>query len=843
MTESNIRIQLDTVRKNNVRLIYAVQNDYGARYLTVEMMTDGKEESVSPLAVVSINAKRSDGRKNAFFGVVNADGTVTVPVTDWMLDVEGEVICSVAVVESGKRLTTTHFYMQAQESIWDGTSEPSADDPNRDVILEIIASEKERAETFMEMEKSFRNWDDAISPAASVKQTSSGAYIRMKDKNGETEANVYNGKSAYQYAQAGGYTGTETEYEEDINPDHIKKGAEDFITTELAKRGQLKPEFANSVTECTDTTKLYVLPDGMIWAYMLTETEVEGGAAYTNLLPLATDADRTTIYGEDYNGDGVNDGYITGKRLSSSGTLSNENASCVSGLIFPVTEGSVIRIKGTTPIQSSASAYMITYDGENTKIGHAEMPKVSDKSDWSSTTTKSYYRYDAENNEITITLDSTFGTGYNAIRFSAGTIDDNTIVTVNEEIKNSEHTTITDYAWASTGHAFVPADYEDRIIDLENETAQNTADIEKLKSGVADIDDSIAYIREWDAPIYDRTPVWEITSEKAGITSAEKTVASVYAKYDALMAEHPDFITRTDLGLCSDGVTHVYRYDFCEREPRHQSGFEWSETKPKFIVVTGIHREWNGIYGMIHALSEIATNSELAELRRSVHFIVVPVLNPYSISGPYATVGHAANANGVEIHRNFEVGFKVAGEGTIHYSGVTPLSEVESQYLDNILKNNADAAYFLTCHSFDRDKTWGVGFLWGSSATKYMCNMAFRVIDKMGKAWHKKYGTTWETGIANANNGYTALDVGDYRIGHAALTNTGGCEQRQATKYGIQATNFEVGETFFVLDGTSLSAKAITHGAEAYVNFFLTAMGCYDRKDRKDYAPGLPMTE
>ena len=395
-------------------------------------------------------------------------------------------------------------------------------------------------------------------------------------------------------------------------------------------------------------------------------------------------------------------------------------------------------------------------------------------------------------------------------------------------------------AWANTGHAFVPADYEDRIIDLENTTAQHTKDIAALKKGSVDTGgmDALDWIRQWDSPIYDRTPVWELTTEKAAITSTEKTVASVYAKYDALMAANPDFITKTDLGLCSDGSTHVYRYDFCERESRHQSGFEWSETKPKFIVVTGIHREWNGIYSMFNALSEIATNSELAELRRNVHFIVVPVLNPYSISGDYSVVGHAANYNGVEIHRNFEVGFAVSGEGTIHYTGASPLSEVESQYLDNILKANTDAAYFLTCHAFDRDKTWGVGFLWGSSATKYMCNMAFRVIDKMGKAWHKKYGATWEQGIANANSGYTALADGDYRIGHAALTNTAGCEQRQATKYGIQATNFEVGETMFVLDGNMLSAKALTHGTEAYVNFFLTAMNCYDPKDKKQYFVG-----
>lgn len=648
-------------------------------------------------------------------------------------------------------------------------------------------------------------------------------------------------------------TSAHADIREQINTLSNEKADQSEVDDLKAQGLQQSPAYpeGDTVEECLawlaengDQSKMYLLPDGMLYAWQLTEKEVDDGPAYTNRLPLATDTDRTTIYGGDYNGDGVNDGYITGKRLSSSGSESTEAAACASGFIFPVAEGSVIRIKGAAPIQSSASAYLITYDSANTKVGHAEMPKTSDKSDWSSTTTKSYYSYDAQNNEITITLDSTFGTGYNAVRFSAGTITAATIVTVNEEIKEGGGTTIvTEYAWASTGRAFVPANYEGRIIDLEAQTAENTADIAKLLSGVVDIGDDLAYIREWDAPIYDNTPVWELSTEKAALTSTDKTVAAVYAKYDALMAEHPDFITRTDLGLCSDGATHVYRYDFRERESRHQSGFEWSETKPKFIVVTGIHREWNGIYSMYNALAEIATNSELAELRRNVHFIVIPVLNPYSISGPYATVGHAANYNGVEIHRNFEVGFTVAGEGTIHYSGETALSEVESQYLDDILKANTDAAYFLTCHSFDRDKTWGVGFLWGSSATKYMCNLAFRVIDKMGKAWHKRYGTTWEQGIANANSGYTALDAGDYRIGHAALTNTPGCEQRQATKYGIQATNFEVGETMFVLDETSLSAKALTHGTEAYVNFFLTAMGCYDYKDKRDYAPNLPLSE
>lgn len=57
-----------------------------------------------------------------------------------------------------------------------------------------------------------------------------------------------------------------------------------LIASELASRGQLKPEFANSIDECEDTTKLYVLPDGYIYGYMAYVTEGETVPNFTNLM-------------------------------------------------------------------------------------------------------------------------------------------------------------------------------------------------------------------------------------------------------------------------------------------------------------------------------------------------------------------------------------------------------------------------------------------------------------------------------------------------------------------------------------------------------------------------------
>lgn len=61
--------------------------------------------------------------------------------------------------------------------------------------------------------------EDGISPTATVQQTGSGAVITVTDVNGTTTATVLNGqsgKSAYQYAKDGGYTGTEEEFTETL---------------------------------------------------------------------------------------------------------------------------------------------------------------------------------------------------------------------------------------------------------------------------------------------------------------------------------------------------------------------------------------------------------------------------------------------------------------------------------------------------------------------------------------------------------------------------------------------------------------------------------------------------
>lgn len=626
------------------------------------------------------------------------------------------------------------------------------------------------------------------------------------------------------------------------------------LAEELAKRGQLAPEYAESVDELEangDQSKMYVLPDGMIYAYMLTEKEVEGGPSYTNLLPTAKATDRTNIYGEDYNSDGVADGYITGRRLSSDGSDKPLSGMSVTGFIS-AKQGDIVRVKAIED-NASSTQYIITYDSSNAKVGAVSYIHTSGK-----TLEKDGYTYDSTEELFTFDLGfSAFGTGFNAFRISAGDFADD-IITVNEEIKEGGGTEIvTEYAWASTGLAFIPADYEDRIVAVEEKASSNTKRIIALEKsaengGAGDTSeaDALTRIKVWDKPVYDNAEVTLISDDrvKPALTTSDRTISAIYAKYRALMAEHPRYITETNMGQSSSSDTFtavdMLRFDFKESDGLTQPDLGESalhETKPTIIFMSGIHTEWVGVWGLYYALEEITTNPEFDDVRRNAHIVVIPCANPFCLSNQTVegwTTSHV-NANGVAIHNNFGVDHSASGSvGAYNYGGTAPYSELETQYIDAVMAEYPDAVAFVSCHNNDYSTYYGSHVIWASSATYHMCNMTFRLVDKLSKAWLDKYGDT----LKNAIDQYKVnMDANDYRLGRATMSSSKGTEQKNATKYGIQGVNLEISRMMKVFSGnTDGTSEVMTHGAEVYANFMRTLLAAHDYKDKKDYAPNLP---
>lgn len=153
---------------------------------------------------------------------------------------------------------------------------------------------------------------------------------------------------------------------------------------------------------------------------------IESLSSYTNLLPLATSADRKTIYNDM--------GYKAGTRLSSSGSdvAFSGKAICASGFI-KAKVGDIVRFKNFGSVSGTA-CYLNTYNSSNTltksyAIGMIEKPHWADV-----VSSNPNQRYDFLSNTLTIKLTSEInGSDFDSFRIS-GVINESTIVTINEEI-------------------------------------------------------------------------------------------------------------------------------------------------------------------------------------------------------------------------------------------------------------------------------------------------------------------------------------------------------------------------------------------------------------------------
>ncbi|MCH5203141.1 MAG: BppU family phage baseplate upper protein [Oscillospiraceae bacterium] len=131
-------ITVDVAKKNLFQAIVAKQNDINSRFLKVTLCNDGRKIAVSSDATVIINAERADASSAGFMGNVNADGTVTVPLTSWMLALDDVVKCSISVIDTEEqKLTSTSFSIDVEAAEY--SSEDITDDENFDILVRLIS--------------------------------------------------------------------------------------------------------------------------------------------------------------------------------------------------------------------------------------------------------------------------------------------------------------------------------------------------------------------------------------------------------------------------------------------------------------------------------------------------------------------------------------------------------------------------------------------------------------------------------------------------------------------------------------------------------------------------------
>lgn len=243
----------------------------------------------------------------------------------------------------------------------------------------------------------------------------------------------------------------------------------------IADKMQLTPEFANDISECTDRSKLYVLPDGYIYAYMKEKTIVSAPELY----------DKSTV--------------TLGYRYSGTpGTLVVSATYFITDYI-PIdmsTDTSILKIVANVKI-NQVGGDVPTYQ----KIAFFDSNK---------NILGSEYIHSAYSSVTQDELETTINVGYLGT-INGGKVDYyDKIAYVRIEVVPTGHTTTmsdadviqsikntsaakeeTVTAWLSTGRAFIPVDYEERIIAMEQIDIEQNENIAECEERIADLENGV----------------------------------------------------------------------------------------------------------------------------------------------------------------------------------------------------------------------------------------------------------------------------------------------------------------------------------------------------------------
>lgn len=181
------------------------------------------------------------------------------------------------------------------------------------------------------------------------------------------------------------------------------------------------------------------------------------------------------------------------------------------------------------------------------------------------------------------------------------------------------------------------------------------------------------------------------------------TLDEIISGYDDLVELYPNYVTKTLLGNDTSDTYPIYRYDFFPSVPSVYGDVKvisHTYTKnnyPTIIMDACIHgAERPCAKAMLNLMTLIANskdNSILGWLKDNIHFVIVPVSNVWGYVN-----NSRNNSNEVDLNRNFPI-YWYRGDTTTdddRYRGESPLSEKESQYLNDIFveyENNAVCYY------------------------------------------------------------------------------------------------------------------------------------------------------
>ena len=181
------------------------------------------------------------------------------------------------------------------------------------------------------------------------------------------------------------------------------------------------------------------------------------------------------------------------------------------------------------------------------------------------------------------------------------------------------------------------------------------------------------------------------------LNRSSTSLQDYYDKYDLLIEEHSDYLTKSVYGKDESGIYDVFNLTIKPYEVPSNS----EKTLPKISIITGTHgSEKNAQYALYYFIRDLCENWEnnpsLEYLRWNVEFQIIPCANPWA----FENGAGRKNYNGVDLNRNQEPGWKfISDTESTTYAGTHPLSEVESRYIKTFIDDNADSLFLGDYHN------------------------------------------------------------------------------------------------------------------------------------------------
>lgn len=192
-------LSLDVSKEKRVRPLTAKQYDINSRFLRVRITNEGAPVAVDSDAYVIINAARSDGKSKSFRGIVNDDGTVTVPVTGWMLESKDFIMCDISVIDgdTGSKLSTMSFEIDVEKA--SASNKCIQKDEKYDILVSLISDCKQAKDDCEEA---------TVEAKAAAEKANTAADEAIKAKT-ETETATKNANDAAQGANTAAKNATD----------------------------------------------------------------------------------------------------------------------------------------------------------------------------------------------------------------------------------------------------------------------------------------------------------------------------------------------------------------------------------------------------------------------------------------------------------------------------------------------------------------------------------------------------------------------------------------------------------------------------------------------------------